>query len=85
MVVLTQRSHAIRNQLLLLFVGLTVLITIADNGLGMPQQIQEQIFNPFFTIKPVGKRTGMGYHLCQVTRVRWLYRKSWNYYENLAS
>ncbi len=37
-----------------------VKIAIADNGLGMPEQIQKQIFNPFFTTKPVGKGTGMG-------------------------
>ena len=37
-----------------------VLISIADNGTGIPQHIQQQIFNPFFTTKPVGKGTGMG-------------------------
>lgn len=37
-----------------------VLISIADNGTGIPKDIQQQIFNPFFTTKPVGKGTGMG-------------------------
>jgi two-component system, NtrC family, sensor kinase len=37
-----------------------VTITIADNGIGMLPQVQERIFNPFFTTKPVGKGTGMG-------------------------
>ncbi|AFY44418.1 PAS domain S-box protein [Nostoc sp. PCC 7107] len=37
-----------------------VKIAIADNGMGMSEQIQTQIFNPFFTTKPVGKGTGMG-------------------------
>jgi len=37
-----------------------VQITIADNGSGMPEQIQAQIFEPFFTTKPVGAGTGMG-------------------------
>ncbi|WP_236721466.1 ATP-binding protein [Trichormus sp. NMC-1] len=37
-----------------------VKIAIADNGLGMPENIQKQIFNPFFTTKSVGKGTGMG-------------------------
>lgn len=37
-----------------------IQITIADNGCGMPEAIQKQIFNPFFTTKPVGKGTGMG-------------------------
>ncbi|MBD2096447.1 HAMP domain-containing protein [Trichocoleus sp. FACHB-591] len=37
-----------------------VQVAIADNGKGMTQQTQQQIFNPFFTTKPVGKGTGMG-------------------------
>lgn len=37
-----------------------VEIAIADNALGMPQQVKDRIFNPFFTTKPVGKGTGMG-------------------------
>ncbi|NEQ40333.1 MAG: HAMP domain-containing histidine kinase [Okeania sp. SIO3I5] len=37
-----------------------VQIAIADNGCGIPQEIQERIFEPFFTTKPVGKGTGMG-------------------------
>ncbi|MFN6566380.1 PAS domain S-box protein [Dendronalium sp. ChiSLP03b] len=37
-----------------------VKIAIADNGIGMPEEIQKQVFNPFFTTKPVGKGTGMG-------------------------
>ncbi|MDZ8105585.1 MAG: ATP-binding protein [Nostoc sp. DedQUE12a] len=37
-----------------------VKIAIADNGTGIPEAIQRQIFNPFFTTKPIGKGTGMG-------------------------
>jgi two-component system NtrC family sensor kinase len=37
-----------------------VEIAISDNGSGIPEAIQQQIFNPFFTTKPVGKGTGMG-------------------------
>ncbi|MGL5083278.1 MAG: sensor histidine kinase [Microcoleaceae cyanobacterium] len=37
-----------------------VQISIADNGTGMSEQVQQQILNPFFTTKPVGKGTGMG-------------------------
>jgi hypothetical protein len=37
-----------------------VKIAIADNGLGMPEGVEKQVFNPFFTTKPVGKGTGMG-------------------------
>ncbi|MCF4967312.1 ATP-binding sensor histidine kinase [Nostoc sp. CMAA1605] len=38
----------------------TVRITIADNGLGMTEQVREKIFDPFFTTKPVGSGTGLG-------------------------
>jgi two-component system, NtrC family, sensor kinase len=37
-----------------------VQIAIADNGSGIPQEIQQRIFDPFFTTKPTGKGTGMG-------------------------
>lgn len=37
-----------------------VVITITDNGEGIPQAAQPNIFNPFFTTKPVGKGTGLG-------------------------
>jgi len=37
-----------------------VCICITDNGSGIDQQIQSQIFNPFFTTKPVGQGTGLG-------------------------
>ncbi|MEO1373293.1 MAG: HAMP domain-containing sensor histidine kinase [Cyanobacteria bacterium J06635_10] len=37
-----------------------VIISIADNGPGISEEIQDQIFNPFFTTKPVGKGTGLG-------------------------
>ena len=37
-----------------------VVIRIADNGLGMTETVQQRIFNPFFTTKPVGQGTGMG-------------------------
>lgn len=37
-----------------------VQVVIADNGEGIPESIQPQIFNPFFTTKTVGGGTGMG-------------------------
>ncbi|MEH2259575.1 trifunctional serine/threonine-protein kinase/ATP-binding protein/sensor histidine kinase [Nostoc sp.] len=37
-----------------------ILISIADNGIGMSKSVQNQIFNPFFTTKSVGSGTGLG-------------------------
>lgn len=37
-----------------------VLIEIADNGIGIPPEVQPHIFEPFFTTKGVGKGTGLG-------------------------
>lgn len=37
-----------------------ILIRIADNGAGIPENIQQRLFDPFFTTKPVGKGTGLG-------------------------
>lgn len=36
------------------------VITITDNGNGIPAAVQEKIFQPFFTTKPTGKGTGLG-------------------------
>ena len=37
-----------------------VRICIADNGTGINEEVLQNIFNPFFTTKPVGKGTGLG-------------------------
>ena len=38
----------------------SVLIKIADNGLGISEEVQQKIFNNLFTTKAVGKGTGLG-------------------------
>lgn len=41
-----------------------LLITIADNGGGIPEAVQPRIFEPFYTTKDVGKGTGLGLFIC---------------------
>jgi len=40
--------------------GAYVVITVADTGMGMSPEIQERIFEPFFSTKEIGKGTGLG-------------------------
>ena len=40
--------------------GDRVGIRIRDNGTGIPPEIREKMFNPFFTTKPAGEGTGLG-------------------------
>jgi signal transduction histidine kinase len=38
-------------------------ISVKDNGEGIPEQVRDKIFQPFFTTKPAGQGTGLGLSL----------------------
>jgi two-component system NtrC family sensor kinase len=38
-----------------------VIIAVKDNGIGIPGTIKDKIMQPFFTTKPTGEGTGLGY------------------------
>jgi signal transduction histidine kinase len=40
-----------------------VIITVSDNGMGIPDNIKEKILQPFYTTKPTGQGTGLGLSL----------------------
>lgn len=43
--------------------GGQVLITVRDNGSGIPDSVKDKIMQPFFTTKPTGEGTGLGLSL----------------------
>ena len=47
-------------------------VVVWDNGPGIPEAVQSEIFQPFFTTKPVGEGTGLGLHISKqvVERIR---------------
>ena len=42
-----------------------IVIEVVDSGGGIPESIQEKIFQPFYTTKPIGKGTGLGLGICK--------------------
>jgi two-component system, NtrC family, sensor kinase len=46
-----------------------VVLGITDTGVGIPEDVQQRVFEPFFSTKPIGKGTGLGlsqvYGFCQ--------------------
>jgi signal transduction histidine kinase len=43
----------------------SVIVRVADTGVGIPVEVRERIFQPFFTTKPVGLGTGLGLSICR--------------------
>jgi signal transduction histidine kinase len=41
----------------------SLIISVADNGNGIPEKLLDKVFQPFFTTKPTGQGTGLGLSL----------------------
>lgn len=42
----------------------TVVLSVADNGSGIPESVRDRVFEPFFTTKPAEKGSGLGLAIC---------------------
>jgi two-component system NtrC family sensor kinase len=42
----------------------SVSLAVSDDGIGIPPEHLDKIFNPFFTTKPLGQGTGLGLAIC---------------------
>ncbi len=40
-----------------------ITLKVGDNGMGIPEEVKEKVFQPFFTTKPTGQGTGLGLSL----------------------
>jgi signal transduction histidine kinase len=45
--------------------GDSMEVSVADTGTGIPEEVQDHVFNPFFTTKDVGSGTGQGLAIAQ--------------------
>ncbi len=45
--------------------GDTIIVQIADSGMGIPPENLSKIFEPFFTTKIAGEGSGLGLHICK--------------------
>lgn len=43
----------------------SLVLKVRDNGPGIPDDVMEKVWNPFFTTKPKGKGTGLGLSICR--------------------
>jgi signal transduction histidine kinase len=43
----------------------SVIVSVIDNGHGIPEELRDRIFEPFFTTKPPGEGTGLGLDIVQ--------------------
>jgi two-component system, NtrC family, sensor kinase len=59
----TQDNHAPTLAVATRNLGDRIEIRIRDNGVGIPPEVREKIFSPFFTTKPPGEGTGLGLSL----------------------
>ena len=51
--------------------GENIRVFVADDGMGIPQESLQRIFDPFYTTKPVGKGTGLGLSICYGIIRKW--------------
>jgi signal transduction histidine kinase len=62
-------GHATKNQVRITLRELpgqgAAMAAIEDTGTGIPLEVQERIFQPFFTTKPIGQGKGLGLSICR--------------------